>query len=150
MVMLPPWVSVPERVDELSASRVPPLIAIVEARVPVSSSCNDPAVTVIAPDRVLLEAMETGVVWPTERLVTVELLSTSRPKLASEVLTLSNVIEFRRSLLSALLRVSPPPEPEPEPEPELEPEPEPEPELTKLPPPDKVRVFAPRLIAVPE
>ena len=104
MVMLPPWVSVPERVDELSASRVPPLIEIVEARVPVSSNFMDPAETVIAPDKVLLDAMETGVVWPTVRLVTVELLSTSRPKLASEVLTLSTVIELSRSLLLALLR----------------------------------------------
>ena len=66
----------------------------------------------------------------TERDVTVELLSTSRPKLSDVVLALSNVIEFRRSLLLALLRVSPP--------------------LTRLPPPDKVRVFAPRLIAAPE
>ena len=104
MVMLPPWVSVPETTDELSASSVPPLIATVEASVPASPSFMDPAVTVIAPDRVLPEAMETGVVWPTVRLVTVELLSTSRPKLASEVLTLSTVIELSRSLLLALLR----------------------------------------------
>ena len=59
-----------------------------------------------------------------------ELLSTSKPKLSDVVLTLSTVIEFRRSLLLALLSVSPP--------------------LTRLPPPDKVRVFAPTLIAVPE
>jgi len=58
----------------------------------------------------------------TERDVTVESASTSRPKLSDVVLTLSTVIEFRRSLLLALLRVIPPPEPEPEPEPELEPE----------------------------
>ena len=103
MVMLPDWVSVPERVSELSASRVPPLIAIVEASSPASSNFMDPAVTVIAPDRVLPDAMETGVVWPTVRLVTVELASTSRPKLASEVLTLSTVIELlSRSLLLAL------------------------------------------------
>ena len=103
MVMLPDWVSVPERVSELSASRVPPLIAIVEASSPASSNLMDPAVTVIAPDRVLPDAMETGVVWPTVRLVTVELASTSRPKLASEVLTLSTVIELlSRSLLLAL------------------------------------------------
>ena len=131
MVMLPDWVSVPERVDELSASRVPPLIAIVEASVPASSSFMDPAVTVIAPDKVLLDAMETGVVWPTVRLLTVELASTSRPKLASEVLTLSTVIELSRSLLLALLRsrlfV-----------------------LLNLPPPLIVRVFAPRFSAAPE
>jgi len=131
MVMLPAWVSVPETVDESSASRVPPLIATVEARVPVSVSFNDPAVTVIAPDKVLPEAMETGVVWATVRLVTVELLSTSRPKLASEVLTLSTMIEFSRSLLLALLRsrlfV-----------------------LLNLPPPLIVRVYAPRLISSPE
>jgi len=77
---------------------------IVEARVPASDSFNDPAVTVIAPDKVLPDAMETGVVWATVRLVTVESLSTSRPKLASEVLTLSTVIELSRSLLLALLR----------------------------------------------
>ena len=61
----------------------------------------------------------------------VESLSTSTPKLLStEALTLSTVIEFSRSLLSVSLRVSPP--------------------LTKFPPPVRVRVFAPRLIAVPE
>ena len=48
------------------------------------------------------EAMETGVVWATVRLVTVELASTSRPELfASDVLTLATVIEFSRSLLLA-------------------------------------------------
>jgi len=52
---------------------------IVEASVPASSSFMDPAETVIAPDKVLLDAIETGVVWPTVRLLTVELLSTSRP-----------------------------------------------------------------------
>ena len=103
---------------------------IVDASVPASVSFNDPAETVIAPDKVLLDAMETGVVWPTVRLVTVELLSTSSPKLSDVVLTLSTVIEFSRSLLLALLRVSPP--------------------LTRLPPPLRVRVFAPRLIADPE
>ena len=97
---------------------------------PVSASFNEPAVTVIAPDRLLLEAIETGIMLATERLVTVELLSTSKPKLFAEVLTLSTVIEFRRSLLSALLRVRPP--------------------LTSVPPPLRVRVFAPRLIAAPE
>ena len=130
MVMLPDWVSVPERVSELSASKVPPLIETVEASVPASSSLMEPAVTVIAPDRVLPDAMETGVVWATEREVTVEFPSTSIPKLSDVVLTLSTVIEFSRSLLSALLRASPP--------------------LTRLPPPLRVRVFAPRLIAVPE
>ena len=79
MVMAPDWLSAPETVDELSASRVPPLIATVEARVPVSPNFMEPAVTVIAPDRVLVDAMETGVVWATVRLVTVESLSTSRP-----------------------------------------------------------------------
>jgi len=103
MVMLPDWVSAPERVSVLSTSRAPPLIAIVEASVPASSNFMDPAETVIAPDKVLPDAMETGVVWPTVRLVTVELASTSRPKLASEVLTLSTVIELlSRSLLLAL------------------------------------------------
>ena len=131
MVMLPAWVSVPERVDELSASRVPPLIEIVEARVPVSSNFMDPAETVIAPDKVLLDAIETGVVWPTVRLVTVELASTSRPKLASEVLTLSTVIELSRSLLLALFNSR-----------ALL--------LLNLPPPLIVRVYAPRLISSPE
>jgi len=68
--------------------------------------------------------METGVVWATVRLLTVESSSTSRPKLSSEVLTLATVIEFSRSLLSALLRVTP--------------------QLTRLPPPLRVSVFAPR------
>jgi len=130
MVMLPAWVSVPERVDELSASRVPPLIETVEPRVPVSSNFMDPAETVIAPDKVLPDAIETGDVRPTVRLVTVELLSTSKPKLSAEVLTLSTMIEFSRSLLSALLRASPP--------------------LTRLPPPLRVSVFAPRFTAAPE
>jgi len=61
----------------------------------------DPAVTVIAPDKVLPEAMDTGVVWATVRLLRVELASTSRPKLSDVVLTLSTVIEFRTSLLLA-------------------------------------------------
>jgi len=103
---------------------------IVEASVPVSLSFIDPAETVIAPDKILLPAIETGVMLATEREVTVELASTSIPKLSAEVLTLSTVIEFRTSLLLALSRVSPP--------------------LTRLPPPVRVRVFAPRLIAVPE
>ena len=120
--------SAPDTVSELSASRVPPLIETLEVRVPVSLSFNEPAVTVIAPERLLPEAIDTGVMLATEREVIVELLSTSTPKLLSiVVLTLSTVIEFSRSLLFALLRVSPP--------------------LTKLPPPDKVIVFAPRLIA---
>ena len=103
---------------------------IVEARVPASVSFNDPAVTVIAPVKILLPAIDTGVMLTTKRDVTVEFASTSRPKLSAEVLTLSTVIEFRRSLLLASLRVSHP--------------------LTRLPPPLNVRVFAPRLIAVPE
>jgi len=98
--------------------------------VPVSASFIDPADTVIPPERLLPDAIDTGVMLATERDVTVESASTSRPKLSDVVLTLSTVIEFRRSLLSASLRVSPP--------------------LTRLPPPDKVRVFAPTLIAVPE
>ena len=61
IVIAPDWVSVPDTVSELSASRIPPLIAIVEASVPVSLSFNDPAETVIAPDRLLLEATDTGV-----------------------------------------------------------------------------------------
>ena len=131
MVMLPPWVSVPERVDELSASRVPPLMDIVEARVPASYSFIDPAVTVIAPESVLPDAIDTGVMLATERDVTVESASTSRPKLSDAVLTLSTVIELSRSLLLALLRsrlfV-----------------------LLNLPPPLIVRVYAPRLISSPE
>ena len=97
---------------------------------PVSLSFNEPAVTVIAPERLLPDAIDTGVMLATEREVIVELLSTSIPKLFADVVVLSNVIEFSRSLLLALLRSKPP--------------------LTKLPPPDKVIVFAPRLIAAPE
>jgi len=82
IVIAPDWVSVPDTVRELSASRVPPLIEILEASVPVSASFIDPAVNVIAPERLLPDAMETGVVWATVRLLTVELLSTSRPELA--------------------------------------------------------------------
>ena len=101
MVTLPAWVSAPERVSVSSASRVPPLIETVETSVPASPSLMDPPDTVTAPDKVLPEAIETGVVWATVRLLTVELSSTSRPKLASEVLTLSTVIELSRSLLLA-------------------------------------------------
>ena len=106
IVVSPDWVSVPDTVSELSASRVPPLIEILEASVPVSASFIDPAVTVIAPERVLPDAIETGVIWATERLLTVESASISRPELFAEVLTLSTVIEFSRSLLSASLTVS--------------------------------------------
>ena len=129
--MAPAWVSAPERVRVSSASRVPPLIERVEARVPVSPNFMDPAVTVIPPDKVMLDAMETGVVLATVRLVTVESSSTSRPKLASEVLTLSTVIEFSRSLLSALFNAKAF-------------------VLLSVPPPLIVRVYAPRLTAAPE
>ena len=96
--MLPNWVSAPDTVSELSASRVPLLIEILEASVPVSVSFNDPAVTVIAPESLLPPAIATGVMFATERLVTVESASTSKPKLLSTVvLTLSPLIEFSRS-----------------------------------------------------
>jgi len=72
----------------------------------------------------LPDAIETGVILATDRVVIVESLSTSRPKLSDVVLTLSTMIEFRTSLLLALSRVSPP--------------------LTRLPPPLMIRVFAPR------
>ena len=98
---------------------------------PVSASLMDPAVTFVAHDKVIPDAMETGVVWPTVRLVTVELASTSRPELASEVLTLPTVIKFSRSLLLASFNTR-----------ALV--------LLKVPPPLRVRVFAPRLTAAPE
>jgi len=81
----------------------------------------------------LPDAMETGVIWATERLLTVEVSSTSSPPelLSAEVLTLPNVIEFRRSLLLALLRTRAF-------------------VLLSVPPPLNVKVFAPRLIAAPE
>jgi len=113
-------------------SRVPPLIETVEPSVPASPNFMDPAVTVIAPDKVLPEAMETGVVWATVRLLTDELASTSRPKLASEVLTLSTVIELlSRSLLLALFSTR-----------ALL--------LLNLPSPLRVRVLLSRLSAAPE
>ena len=62
MVMLPDWVSAPERVSDASASKVPPLIETLEPSVPASPNFMEPAVTVIAPDKVLPDAMETGVV----------------------------------------------------------------------------------------
>ena len=75
------WVSAPERVSVSSTSRVPPLIVIVERQACLSHpNFMEPAVTVIPPDKVMPEAMETGVVWPTVRLLTVELASTSRPE----------------------------------------------------------------------
>ena len=102
MVMLPDWVSVPEIVSVSSTSRmVPPLIVTVEPSVPASPNFMEPAVTAIAPDKVMLDAMETGVAWPTVKLLTVELASTSRPELSAEVLTLATVIEFSLSLLLA-------------------------------------------------
>ena len=64
----------------------------------------DPPVTVIPPDKVMPEAMETGVVWPTVRLVTLELASTSRPELASEVLTLPTVIEVQQELTAGVIQ----------------------------------------------
>jgi len=70
--------------------------------VPVSASFNDPAVTVIPPERLLPDAIDTGVMLATERDVTVESELTSRPKMSDVVLTLSTVIEFSRSLLLAL------------------------------------------------
>ena len=102
MVMAPVWVSAPETVIDSSASRIPPLIETLEASVPDSQNFMEPADTVIAPDKVFPDARETGGVWATVRLVTVESSSTSRPKLASQVLTMSTVIELSRSLLFAL------------------------------------------------
>ena len=131
MVMAPDWVSLPERVDELSASRVPPLIETVEPSVPASPSLMDPPDTVIAPDKALPDAMETGVVWATVRLLTVESLSTSRPKLSAEVLTVPIVIEFSRSLLLEWFKTKAF-------------------VLLSVPPPLMVKVFAPRLSAAPE
>ena len=60
------WLSAPDTVEDSSASRTPPLMDIVEASVPASVSFNDPAVTVIAPDRLLPDAIETGVMLATE------------------------------------------------------------------------------------
>ena len=101
--MAPDWVSVPEIVSVSSTSRiVPPLIVTVEPSVPASPNFMEPAVTAIPPDKVMPSAIETGVArWPTVKLVTVELLSTSRPRLTAEVLTLATVIEFSWSLLLA-------------------------------------------------
>ena len=61
---------------------------------PVSVSFSEPPVTVIAPESVIPPAIATGVMCATERLLTVESASTSRPKLSAEVLTLSTAIEF--------------------------------------------------------
>ena len=124
------WVSVPDKVEVSSASNVPPVIATLEARVPVLSNFNEPAVTLIAPDNVLFVLIDTGVSCPIVRVLTVEFASTSIPSLAIEVLALSSVIESSTSLLSALSRVIPP--------------------LVNVPPPVKVIVFAPTPIAVPE
>ena len=52
----------PDTVEDSSASKVPPPIAILEASVPASLSFNDPAETVIAPDSLLPAAIETGVI----------------------------------------------------------------------------------------
>jgi len=97
--------------------------------VPVSASFIDPAVTVIPPERLLPDAIDTGVMLATERAETGRFASECRPQLSHVVLTLTTMIEFRTSLLLALSRVSPP--------------------LTRLPPPLRVRVFAPRLIGAP-
>ena len=85
--------------EDSSASRTPPLMDIVEASVPASERFNDPAVNVIPPERLLPDTIATGVMLATVRDVTVESASTSRPKLSDVVLTLSNEIELRRSLL---------------------------------------------------
>ena len=98
---------------------------------PTSVSFTDPAETVIPPERLLPDAIVTGVMLATERDVTVEFASTSRPKLSAEVLALPTVIEFKRSLLSALSNLM-----------ALV--------LPSVPPPLRVRVFAPRLTAAPE
>ncbi len=114
-----------------SASNFPPLIATVEASVPVSFSFIDPADTSTPPERVTPCAIEIGVILDIESEVTVEFASTSRPELSADVLTLPTVIEFSRSLLlewfntKALVLVS-------------------------VPPPLIVRVFDPRLRDAPE
>ena len=115
-----------------STSNFPLVMVNVDASVPVSSRFIDPPATgtVIAPDNETPSAIDTGVVLYTVRAVIVESASTSTQRLSDEVLALSSVIEFRRSLLFALLREIPP--------------------LAKLPPPVSVTVVAPKLIAVPE
>ena len=62
MLKLPESVSVPEKVIDSSESRiVPRLIDTFEASVPASFSFSDPAVTAIAPERVLPAATDIGV-----------------------------------------------------------------------------------------
>jgi len=124
--MAPDWVNAPETVIVSSTSNFPPLIVTVEPSVPVSPNFMEPAVTVIPPDKVMLDAMETGVVLATVRLVTVESAFTSRPELCAEVLTLATVIEFSRSLLLASFNAKAY-------------------VLLSVPPPLRVRVYAPRL-----
>ena len=102
----------------------------VEASVPVSSRFIDPAVTAIPPDSDTPSAIDTGVVLDTVRAVIVELASTSTPRLSDEVLALPKVIEFRRSLLFALLKTR------------LF-------VLVRVPPPRSVSVFAPMFTAAP-
>ena len=48
--------------EDSSASKIPPLIAMIEASVPASVSFNEPAETVIAPDKLLAAAIDTGVI----------------------------------------------------------------------------------------
>ena len=60
--IFPDRVSDPDTVEVSSAFKIPPLIDTVEASVPVSPNFIDPPVTVIAPDKVLPAAMDTGVV----------------------------------------------------------------------------------------
>ena len=46
---------------------------------PASDSFNDPAVTVIPPERLMPDAIATGVLLPTSKLVIAEVSLTTRP-----------------------------------------------------------------------
>ena len=125
IVALPACVTAPEIVSDSSASRTPPFIVMFETIVPLSANCTVPPVfTVMPPERLFPSVMETGVRLLTDRLLIVELSSIFRPRLFADVITFATMISESFSLLFVSSSSSP--------------------ELCRVPPPLRVRVFAPR------
>ena len=93
IVALPACVTVPEIVNDSSASSFPPLMEILDASVPLSTNCTVPPVfTVRPPERLFPSVMETGVRLLTDRLVIVVSLSIFRPRLSADVITFATLI----------------------------------------------------------
>ena len=91
--MSPEGVNVPEIVNDSSTSNAPPLMLTFAASVPALLNFNVPPVfTVMFPERILPEVIETGRRLLTSRFETVESVSISNPRLSAEEITFATLI----------------------------------------------------------